>query len=125
MEENSLERQKNKINALRKELGENIGLLFDNPEALTKKIDELILSLEKYQEIGLKFNKEEIVTGLRNIIGIKDKDSFIPNFLRVMEPLIVLRVTRAEIFERMHRENALSSDGNTKLSEVLYAGLRE
>src|SRR3989344_1428111 len=42
-----------------------------------------------------------------------------------MEPLIVLRVTRAEIFERMHRENALSSDGNTKLSEVLYAGLRE
>lgn len=67
--------------------------------------------------------KKQFVKGFIEGISINDRGAFVSHFLKVMEPLIILRVTHAHIFEQIDRESLLNSEGNVRLSEVLYTSL--
>lgn len=124
MEQNPLEQQKIKIDAVRKEMEGKLGRLFDEKEKLKKSIDNLILKLDILQKNGLVFNQEEVISGLKESEGIGDKEAFMAHLMKVLEPLIVLRVTQASTFEKTERDT-LNDGENLKLSEVLYTSLGE
>jgi len=42
-----------------------------------------------------------------------------------LEPIVALRINQSKIFEKVQRENTINSNGNLKLSEVLYTSLNE
>jgi hypothetical protein len=120
MDKNPLEQQQIKINVLREKLRANLGQLFDNPEKLNSKVDKFLSQLNSFKEAGLIFNKEEMIKGVMEGIKIKDREEFINYLFKVLEPITLLRVTQAKIFEKIEREITTSGDGNKKLSEVLY-----
>ncbi len=125
MDQDPLEQQKAKIDAVREETSKNLGRLFDEKDKLSKRVADFIARLEIYERGGLVFNKEEIIEGVRRGVEIQDKEKFIAHLLKVLEPYIVLRVTQSKIFnaieEKASREQIIKNPDNLPLSEVLYA----
>lgn len=124
MEKNPLEQQEIKINALKKETREKFGDFFDNREEFNSKIEIFILQLETFEKEGLVFSKDEIIKGLREGVTIQDREKFIVHYLKVLEPLMMLKVfTQPKIFEKLEREIEVNS--GIKLSEVLSAEFKD
>lgn len=127
MEQNPLEQKNIKINTARQKLKGKLESIFDednkNRKKITEIIDKFILHLETLEKNGLIFNKEEIIKGLKEGVEIEDKEEFVSHFLKTLEPIVILQVTQANIFEKTERRNMLYNEaGNFKLSEVLYTG---
>lgn len=132
MEQNPLEQEKNnKISEIRVKTKHDMEELFDiSQEEQKKRVDEFISKLEIYQENGLVFDKEKIKKEVIEGLNIKDKEIFISNLMKALEPFIVAKVIQTDIFKKIevkyikeNRESIIKEDGNIRLSEVLYAGL--
>lgn len=124
MEKNPLEQQQNTdISAISIELKEELGRNFDNKQELNDRIDNLTLKMNLLQKNGAVFNKEKIIEDVKGCININEKEAFITHLLKALEPILVLRTTQPEIFERTQREAQLYNSGYLKLSEVLHFGL--
>jgi hypothetical protein len=117
MDKNPLEQQRIKIEALKKEMREKYGEMFDEKEKLAERIDGFILQLETLEREGLSFNREDVAKGLKESLEIRDKEKFIAHLLKILEPLMVLKFTQSKIFEKVERNIAVNS--RVKLSEVL------
>ncbi len=128
MEQNPLEQQNIRINKGREELKGNLGYIFDNRSTFENDIKKLKDSLVEMGEQGLVFNKEEIYKGLEQLIEIKDRDIFISYGSKVLDPVIVLKVTQSKIFDKIQREvhmRGLDKVGMIQLSQVMYCGIEE
>ncbi|MCE9548945.1 hypothetical protein K8Q98_00895 [Candidatus Nomurabacteria bacterium] len=68
------------------------------------------------------FNKEEIIRGVREATNIKDREVFVAHMLKVLDPIIVMRVTQARLFSKIERGKTINDAEHIKLSEVLYIG---
>lgn len=120
MDKSPLEQQKIKITALGEEMRGGLGRLFDSREDFDKKIDLSISQLEAMKRGGLVFDIEEIVKELKASVNINDRELFIAHLLKVLEPIVVLRVTHSKIIDKIEREGTMDDPKNQKLSEVLY-----
>ena len=124
-EKDPVEQQRIKIDSLKEQTKGNLGRLFDNREELGDKIDQFILQLEIFERSGLVFNKEQIIQGVRESVNIHDRETFIAHLLRILEPIIILKVTQSKIFEKVDREATINNSGNLRLSEVLYVSFED
>lgn len=119
-EENPLEQQRIKIEALKEEMKEKYGKMFDKREEFNSKINGFILQLETFEKEGLVFNKEEIINGLKESLKIQDKEKFVAYLLKILEPLMILKFTQPRIIEKVERD--VEANGNdARLSDVLSA----
>ena len=134
MEQNPLEQEKNnKISTMREKARHEMGELFDmNQEEQKRRVNIFISQLKIYQENGLIFYKEKIQKEIIEGINMKDKENFVSVFMKALEPIIIAKITQADIFKKIEmkevkewRENIINEDGNIRLSDVLYAGLSE
>jgi len=113
------------VDVINQELKDTFGSIFNNKQEINRRIDSLIIKLESLQNNGLVFNKEKIVKDLRESVDIKNQEEFIFHLLKTLEPIVALRINQSKIFEKVQRENTINSNGNLKLSEVLYTSLNE
>jgi len=135
MESNPFEQQNNKIAVAKEELKKNLSNIFDEGETkFISKIDNFILQMEDLQKVGLVFNKEEIINGLIESIRIKEKEEFVTYLSKILEPILILKITQASVIEKAEkqtelengikeREFIMNDPSNIKLSEVLYSDL--
>ena len=131
MEENPLEQQKLKIDALKDEAKKEFSLLFDNKgKELNNKFDRFISKLENYQQNGIVFDKDKIINSLKENMSVEDKEVFVTNLLKAFESIIAAKATQSDLFKKIeagsvkeNRESIINDVGNIRLSEVLYAGL--
>ncbi|MFZ1019704.1 MAG: hypothetical protein WAN61_01780 [Minisyncoccia bacterium] len=125
MKENPPEQQIIEIEVLRRQTRDKFGQLFDDRDQLNDTIDRFISQLEIFQKNGLVFDKEKIINELKEGIKIKDRDEFTAHFLKVLEPILMLKVMQPKIFGVAEREIILNQEGNLELSEVLYTSKDE
>lgn len=122
MDKNPLEQQRAEINALRDKMKDELGCFFDEKEKFDERIKDFVLRLESYEKGGLVFNKEEIIRGVKESVGIQDRETFVASLLKIMEPLITLKAAHSKIFEKIQRDEVINNSNYLRLSEVLYAG---
>lgn len=123
----------NKLNADREFLRKNLEDIFDNKETqLISSIDNFISKNEILERNGLNFNKEEILNGLRESINIKDKETFISHLLKTLDPILVSKITQADVYKKYEKEIApisrketMSEPGHIILGEFLYCDLEK
>lgn len=120
MNQNPLEQQQIRINTIREQTRASLGRLFDNRDELDEKIELFISQLDAFERSGLVFNREEIIEQIRATKNIKEREAFISHLLKVLEPIIIAKATRSDVFDKVEREMTMSAPGNIKLSEVLY-----
>ncbi|MCX6753513.1 MAG: hypothetical protein NTV03_00415 [Candidatus Nomurabacteria bacterium] len=127
------QRDNSKISADREIFKKNLSDIFDNKETkLIPSIDDFIIKSETLQKGGLIFDKEGIINGLKESINIKDKEVFISHLLKVMEPILISRITQATVYRKIEKELAEKSrtelkdePGHIFLSEFLYCNLEK
>lgn len=121
-EQNPLEQQRSKIDNLKKELRGKLGRFFDEKEKIEERIDRLASEIGELEKLGLTLDKEDILNGIRECLKIQDKENFLVQLERVLEPYLKLKVNHPEIFEKAQREEIIRNSGYLRLSEVLYVG---
>lgn len=121
-EQNPLEQQKTKVDTLKMELRGKFERLFDEKEKLEDRIDKIRSELEAFEKTGLIPNKEKILQSIKECFDIEDREIFITQLGKALEPYLLLKITHPEIFEKINREETINNSGNLRLSEVLYVG---
>ncbi|HEV7701987.1 MAG TPA: hypothetical protein VGO63_00885 [Candidatus Paceibacterota bacterium] len=117
MEEDPIEQQKNK---LRNEMRTKFSSLFDDKDKLREQIERFESQADVYEKHGLLPNKEEVIQGLKQSLEIQKKEVFIPHLIKIMEPFVLLPLTKRALFAKAERENTFKDKNNLQLSEILY-----
>lgn len=120
MNQNPLEQQKVEISILKKQIENKFSGMFDDRDKLSSSINDFISQLEFFEKTGLVFDKEKMVKSLKESVGIQDREVFLAQILKILEPFLILKITQPKIFEKAQRQSTLNWKENIKLSEVLY-----
>lgn len=120
MNQNPLEQQQVRINALRQEARRRLGGMFDKKDKLNNSMEVLVGEIEFLEKCGLVLDKEAVFRQLKESVNIKDREIFIRHLLKVLDPAIVFKITHSKIIDKKQRERTMDNPKNQKLSEVLY-----